>query len=166
MSVKNVFVTVGTTKFDELIESVTQPEILNTLKKLGYNNVTLQIGNGLYEPEESDIIKMNIYRLKPSIKEDIEKADLIISHAGAGSCLEILAANKPLIAIVNEKLMGNHQKELAFAMSTRGYLQCGLCSELEKILKAETFNKFQEYPVAEPVKFVNYLDKCMGIYKQ
>jgi UDP-N-acetylglucosamine transferase subunit ALG13 len=43
-------------------------------------------------------------------------ADLVISHAGAGSVLEALHAHKSLLVVVNDSLMDNHQTELAHKM--------------------------------------------------
>lgn len=37
----------------------------------------------------------------------------MISHAGAGTCIEVLQAEKTLAVIVNDSLMDNHQVELA-----------------------------------------------------
>ena len=58
--------------------------ILQVLENLGYRSVILQIGRGVYEPE---IIKRNNfslthYRYKDSIAADIQRASLVISHAG------------------------------------------------------------------------------------
>lgn len=164
MSGGNVFVTVGTTKFDQLIESITHNNILELLKKSGYESITLQIGNGSFEPQQSSIININYYRLKSSIKDDIRKASLVISHAGAGSCLEVLGENKPLIAVVNEDLMGNHQLELANALSKRNYLRFCTCKELESTLRDGKFNNLVKYQTGDPRKFVDYLNKCVGFY--
>ena len=47
----------------------------------------------------------------------MESADLVISHAGAGTCLEVLRLGKPLIVIVNRSLLGNHQVCCALELS-------------------------------------------------
>nr|CAG4652346.1 EOG090X0KOU [Triops cancriformis] len=118
----NVFVTVGTTSFDSFIKAVLDENTLQVLKKLGYSNLTLQVGKG-QEPRVSDVTGLRItwYRFKPSIQADFESADLVISHAGAGSCLEALQAGKRLLVVINESLMGNHQLELAEKLCELGH---------------------------------------------
>lgn len=44
-------------------------------------------------------------------------------RSGAGSCLEIMHANKPCIVVINDSLMGNHQIELADKLSSLGHVQ-------------------------------------------
>nr|CAG4649861.1 EOG090X0KOU [Scapholeberis mucronata] len=115
-SCKTVFVTVGTTQFNELIEQVLHPETLEILEQDDFTHLILQIGTGINPtlPERVNG-KLNIswYRLKDSIASDIEAASLVISHAGAGCCMQVLNMAKPLLVVVNQKLMGNHQLELA-----------------------------------------------------
>ena len=48
----------------------------------------------------------------------MESADLVISHAGAGTCLEVLRLGKPLVVIVNRSLLGNHQVWIAKSLET------------------------------------------------
>ena len=48
---------------------------------------------------------------------------------GAGTVLETLSLGKPLITVINEKLMHNHQMELALQMQKDGhslYCNCRL----------------------------------------
>jgi len=111
---KTVFVTVGTTSFDNLISQIDSVDIKMCLKKMGFTKIICQIGQGSYEPTADDkILPLEYYRFKPNIKTDIEKSDLVICHAGAGSVLETLWAKKQCVVVINEKLMGNHQIELA-----------------------------------------------------
>ena len=70
------FVTVGTTKFDALIEAfATNPRVHQALKKLGISRVVLQIGNGTVEPVSanstaaSDFLPMEFFRFSPSIEK-------------------------------------------------------------------------------------------------
>lgn len=44
------------------------------------------------------------------------------SPVGAGSCLETLEEGKPLIVVTNEKLMNNHQLELAKQLHRDGHV--------------------------------------------
>uniref|UniRef100_A0ABI7VY40 UDP-N-acetylglucosamine transferase subunit ALG13 n=1 Tax=Felis catus TaxID=9685 RepID=A0ABI7VY40_FELCA len=94
------------------------------IKSLGYDRLVLQIGRGKVVPEpfRTESFALDVYRYKDSLKEDLEKADLVISHAGAGSCLETLENRKPLVVVINEKLMNNHQLELAKQLHKDGHL--------------------------------------------
>jgi len=50
-----------------------------------------------------------------------------VSPAGAGSCLETLEKGKPLVVVINEKLMNNHQLELAKQLHRDGHVLCCNC---------------------------------------
>merc|ERR1711981_1193128 len=80
------------------------------------------------------------YKRKASILSDISNADLVISHAGAGTSLEVLERGKKLIMVVNEQLMDNHQKELADKLASMGYcLSCGVGNLEDTVGKVADF---------------------------
>lgn len=165
MIFKNIFVTVGTTQFNDLINTLATPEIFKTLKNLGCENLTLQIGNGeevnFLLPELKGI-KIELYRLKLTIIEDIKSADLVISHAGAGSIIETLNANKPLVVVVNEELMNNHQTELAEQLFEDGYLFYCKPKNLNETLQKFDVTKLKKYEKGNVKEFVGFLDEFMG----
>jgi beta-1,4-N-acetylglucosaminyltransferase len=66
--------------------------------------VDIELGT-VQMPVCKTIIPITSYSLKPLIKNDMVEADLIISHCGAGSILEILEMNKKLIVVVNSALV-------------------------------------------------------------
>ena len=98
-------------------------------------SLTLQTGAcaevNIPEIPEAERINIETYQYKPSLSQvrawqsafskiptpdflqDVSDADLVISHAGAGTCIEVLQAGKTLAVIVNDSLMDNHQVELA-----------------------------------------------------
>lgn len=120
----NLFVTVGTTEFDELVKAIDTIEFAREVAKK-FNRLTIQMGRGTYEPKvlKSEItgLSVEVYRFKPTLDDDMKTADLIISHCGAGSILEAVSYGKQLIVVVNNTLQGNHQTELSDAMSVAGY---------------------------------------------
>ncbi|XP_026479066.1 UDP-N-acetylglucosamine transferase subunit ALG13 homolog [Ctenocephalides felis] len=159
-----IFMTVGTTSFDEAISTVLTQDIINIFKKLGYKYLTIQTGNTKLNLAPSityDDFFVFCYKFKSSIQEDIREADFVISHAGAGSCIEVLNAKKPLLVIVNEKLMGNHQLELANALESRGCLHYCTCSNIKEIL-GKDFRSLNDAPEINTKEFVKYLDGLMG----
>lgn len=167
----NIFVTVGTTRFDELVDTLSTENTLEELRKLGCQTLIIQLGHGKELPDSVLTlakskygIDCECYRLKPSILDDIRCADLVISHAGAGSCIEVLNARKPLVVVVNETLMDNHQIELAEQLYNDGYLlHCTprtLCETLGK--GRDALATLQEYERGNVRAFVKRLDDFMG----
>lgn len=192
---RSIFVTVGTTKFDSLISTVSSSQFLSQISKPecgAYACVTVQYGRGAVVPFVTDNISTSgveqssddqqhdssddnarlvegvscsSYRFKPTLRQDMEAADLIISHAGAGSIMEGLelcyAANgggskdgdvspkrrKKLVVVTNAALMNAHQSELADALEARGYLF--VVNDPSELLKEETvrqMEKFEQIP--------------------
>ena len=157
---KTVFVTVGSTKFEQLILRMLEKDVLDFLKKNSYDKLVLQIGNGKHE-QNGDIndvdevngsklffkqnVEINVYRYKSSLREDLERSDLVISHAGAGSIIESLEANKPLIVVINESLMNNHQYELAEKMHSEGFLLYSRVSDLLATLNEAQSAQLEPY---------------------
>ncbi|XP_026185416.1 UDP-N-acetylglucosamine transferase subunit ALG13 homolog [Mastacembelus armatus] len=162
---KTVFVTVGTTSFDELIHSITCSESVQALKTRGYERLVLQVGRGALLPAADSCphIRLEAFRFKDSIAEDIKQADLVISHAGAGSCLEVLGAGKPLLVVVNDKLMDNHQLELAAQLHMDSHLLYCTCSTLTQTLKSMDLSVLQPFLPGQPENFAYFLDKALGV---
>ena len=92
---KSIFVTVGTTSFDGLLEQLDTKEWLTLVRDGGYKKLVVQIGRGnnelkslvQYNKDAGSPLELDIYRFKPSLQQDLEEASLVISHAGAGSIL-------------------------------------------------------------------------------
>ncbi|XP_039768344.1 UDP-N-acetylglucosamine transferase subunit ALG13 homolog [Ornithorhynchus anatinus] len=164
---ESVFVTVGTTSFDELVGLLSAGPAVRTIKDLGCRRLVLQIGRGTVAPKPftSAEFTLEVYRYKDSLKEDIQKADLVISHAGAGSCLETLEAKKPLVVVINEKLMNNHQLELAQKLHQEGHLFYCTCSTLLETLKTMDPSTLKSFPAGQLEKFSAFLDEVVGFQK-
>jgi beta-1,4-N-acetylglucosaminyltransferase len=145
------FVTVGSTKFDALVQTVLSKPILGCLRQKGYTHLTVQCGKSDFDwaasggssgtTLEVHGVQIEIWHFKPSLQAEYERADLVISHAGmyslflperfsvqagadtgSGTILDVLRQNTPLIVVPNPTLLDNHQEELADALSARGYL--------------------------------------------
>ena len=81
------------------------------------------------------------------LKKEISNADLIISHAGAGTILEVLELKKSLITVINQDLMDNHQLELAEKMKSEGYCEMSFVEGLERVIGEviSRMGSFREY---------------------
>lgn len=92
-----VFVTVGSTRFDALVEASISEPVLSTLRDSGYDRLIIQRGNSVIESSEEfngesctiqrHGVDIEIWRFKPFIQAECEQADLVISHAGKLSAL-------------------------------------------------------------------------------
>lgn len=82
-----IFVTVGSTGFDQIISLVTSTPFLQLLISQGFAKLVVQYGksrNSFIKMQNNFINEIEIigYDYKPSLREDMKIADLIISHAG------------------------------------------------------------------------------------
>ncbi|XP_018310194.1 UDP-N-acetylglucosamine transferase subunit ALG13 homolog isoform X2 [Mycetomoellerius zeteki] len=156
---------VGTTKFDDLITTVLSPVVLEALSAHNYRHLILQIGNSKLEPDcttRYGFHKIEIFRLSPSIGEYIELADLVISHAGAGSVLEALEKCKHLIVVTNDLLMDNHQIELAEQLYKDEHLYYCTCKNLLRVIQTMDFAKLKSFTNDKSADIANFIDKVMG----
>jgi len=156
---KTVFATVGTTKFDKFIELLVTPRLLKVLKTKGYTRLKIQYGNGAFIPPDCSLggVQISSYRFKDSLHEDLASADLVLSHAGAGTCLESLELGRPLVVVVNEDLTDNHQVELAQKFAQLGYLFYCDCGTLPDTLQTMNLAQLKEYRPGDPGLFADYL---------
>ncbi|EFJ06829.1 hypothetical protein SELMODRAFT_232928 [Selaginella moellendorffii] len=165
-----VFVTVGTTSFDALIRIVDSNEFQDVLLSRGYSSLRLQIGRGTYLPQittrerddDHHRLRVDYFTFAPNLGEQLSSADLVISHAGSGSIFETLRAGKPLVVVINEDLMDNHQCELAEELARNRFLICAKPSTLVAAVKAMELGTLLPYPRSSPAALVAALDKFLG----
>jgi len=135
---KRVFVTVGSTKFDDLIKAVDTQNFITVLEKAGYTSLHIQTGHGDYLPlniiKFQSTLEVKHFKFIDSLSDEIVQASLVISHAGAGSILETLESRRPLIVVPNETLMNNHQTQLAETLAEKGYLFCAKLSSPKSLV--------------------------------
>ncbi|XP_003703929.1 alg13 UDP-N-acetylglucosaminyltransferase subunit [Megachile rotundata] len=162
---KTVFVTVGTTKFDDLIKTVLTSEILQALSLKGYNEMILQIGKTVFVPDctlHYGFVNIEYFNLCFNIQEYVENADLIISHAGAGSILDALEKRKNLIVVTNQSLMDNHQLELAEQLYKDEHLYYCTCETLLDTIQTMDFTKLKPFISGKSKRIAEFIDQIMG----
>lgn len=166
-----MFVTVGSTRFDELIERILLDESIEQIIELGFTKLILQVGCSSYSETRLEQVRQDclnkfeieLYDYKTSISDDIEKADVIVGHAGAGTCLETLRSGKRLLIVVNETLMNNHQLELAEQLSQDNYVVQTTVDKFNEnltlICNSET--KLNKFPPRDAKKFEQIFDEAL-----
>lgn len=174
ISFKRIFVTVGTTEFENLIKQIDNEAFINILLQLNCKELIIQIGRGVYIPINlpqscaNHSILYECYRFKSNLDENMKAADLIITHCGAGSIIEALTLEKIFIVIINDTLQGNHQTELAYALSNQNYCQYTSPSKLVNVLLTYTNSNnssdsssrkvFNKYPKPNYNLFPNHVE--------
>lgn len=134
-----IFVTVGTQpngflrclrEVEQLIEKYNITE-----------EVIAQIGNTDFETSKFKTVR---FMGEDEFKEYIEKASVIITHAGSGAIFNSINAGKKVIAIARlhdfNEMADNHQTELIRKLSEGGYIIDGTYSLIEAWPKLENFN--------------------------
>ena len=153
MSERQILITVGTTKFENLIKAIDDEKFYELLINNSFTKIIIQKGYGEYIPKNykkyENRIKIQISEILNNFENIIKTSELIISHGGAGIILESLKNKRKLIVCVNDELMDNHQIELASSLHENGYLY--YCKNLSNILVAienvlSNSVKLKEYP--------------------
>ena len=168
---KKLFVTVGTTSFDALIHALDDADTVSLLRRAGFKHVTVQFGRGelgratgggLAHLVSGEELTVTLFDFKPSLREDMRSADLVVTHAGAGSVFECLNLPVPCLVVVNAGLMGNHQTELARALADRQYLRWCVPATLKIALQTFDAKKLVAYEGGNPNGVRLALDEMLG----
>ena len=125
----------------------------------------LQVGKSDIEPDctlRYGFTHIEAFHLSQSIQEEMQSADLIISHAGAGSCLEALELCKPLIVVTNDLLMNNHQLELAEQLYKDGHLYYCNCKSLAELIQSMDLSKLTRFTGEKSKAIANVINEIMG----
>ena len=89
----HVLLTVGSTHFDELVNECISKSVLDVLRRRGVSSFSIQCGkydiesrlgknaDGVWRLQDAGI-QMEIWRYKPTLSKEYNRADLVISHAG------------------------------------------------------------------------------------
>lgn len=98
-----IFVTIGTTiPFDGLIREIDRAVAEERLPR----KVVCQIGSGEFHP-----VHCKFFRYKPNLEQELDRADLVITHGGTGSVITMLDRGVPFLAVANPDAAGDHQRE-------------------------------------------------------
>ncbi|BGP25268.1 UDP-N-acetylglucosamine transferase subunit ALG13 [Rhodotorula toruloides] len=186
----NCVLTVGSTRFDPLVASFLDPTSLSSLSSLGIQYVLAQIGSsalpegwkeGVRTLDKS--LQVEVVKFLGDLEERVGKADLVVSHAGAGSILSFLrpldssspasqptATRRQLVLVPNSTLMDSHQSDLADEMEKKGWaVVCrrpeGLSETLENLAsRAEHRGEVPtpDYPPLDKGRLQRIIDETLG----
>jgi beta-1,4-N-acetylglucosaminyltransferase len=134
-----IFVTVGSTDFDGLIEKV------DALVPRLSTEVVMQIGLGEYIPRHGVF-----FRFAPSLDRYYDQADIIVAHGGLGTIVEALERRKKLICVVNPATYDRHQEHLLNIFAAGEYLLwCKDLEHLEGAIRQVSTAQFSRYQPPE-----------------
>jgi beta-1,4-N-acetylglucosaminyltransferase len=132
-----IFVTVGTTDFDDLIEEMNR--IAPTLDE----PVVMQVGNGVVRPTHAAEWFTYAHSLEPYYRQ----ANVVVSHGGLGTLVEVLRLGRRLVGVSNPQLYDHHQEDLLEMFERDGHLiWCRNLARLSEALdsaRATSFNSYQ-----------------------
>ncbi|XP_042515285.1 UDP-N-acetylglucosamine transferase subunit ALG13 homolog [Macadamia integrifolia] len=111
---------------------------------------------------EDGSLAVDYFTFSPSIADYLRSASLVISHAGSGSIFETLRLRKPLIVVVNEDLMDNHQSELAEELAKRKHLLCARPQMLYPTIADMILDSLVSYPQGDATPVSNIINRFLG----
>jgi beta-1,4-N-acetylglucosaminyltransferase len=163
MVLKSVVITVGTTKFDDLIDflNANACELCEVLRGQGITSITLQYGNSIEPTNFTNLSKVifgednvQVFKFKSLLSQLFTSETLLISHAGAGTIMEGLRSGATMFVVINERLMDNHQLEIAERLARDGYLAWSKCANLLDVLQKEYSRTWAPLPAPNTANFL------------
>jgi beta-1,4-N-acetylglucosaminyltransferase len=142
-----IFVTVGTTDFDALVR------LMDGLAPTLSEPVVAQIGRGEFVPEH-----VEWFRLAPDLRPYYAQADVVVSHGGLGTLVEVLTLGKRLIGVSNPDRYDRHQEDLlGYLESQQQLVWCrdlSLIPALLREIRSMTFAPYSAPPctIAEEIR--------------
>ena len=157
----NIFVTTGTQKFqfDRLIEAVDKHALLHP-----ENSYFVQSGASSYTPKSH--MQCSDYLDRTAFRGEMDWADVIITHGGAGAIIGALKKGVPTVAVprrseYNEHV-DNHQEEIVTAFEREGYLVgCYDLNHLDKDIDKACNMQMKRY-VSHTKEFIEAMDVPEG----
>ncbi len=157
-----IFVTVGSRQyqFNRLFEKLDELYEDGILRE----EMFAQVGTSTYQPKH---YKYKDFITQEEFVEQIEKANIVVSHGASGSIMKALNAGKKVIAVTrlekyNEHI-NDHQIQNNEAFSSNGYV---LMADLELEDLGECFKKIYEgrdglrkWENKDPLAIVKMIDK-------
>lgn len=160
-----VFITLGTqgNQFPRCLQMI--EELINELNPK--HEFIAQLGNTQYT---SNKIRCLDYVPETEFKEYIDKADVVISHAGSGALFSAIQKGKKCIAVARLKkyneMLNDHQTELVRKLTEGGYILDGTYSIVDAWKKLDYFlPRTNDFECKIPYEIENLLKKW-GVEKK
>jgi beta-1,4-N-acetylglucosaminyltransferase len=132
-----IFVAIGTTDFDALIQA------MDNLSLSLPEEVVMQIGRSKYMPKHCEY-----FRFVPSLVPYYERASLVVSHGGLGIVTEVMEYGRPLVTVEDPNQPDCHQREILDMWEREGHLIW--CKDLKELPEAMERAKTQLRPYTAP----------------
>lgn len=127
-----IFLTVGTTRFDSLMEFVAKAPYFKA------HDCILQVG-----PSGKKMANFECFDYVSNIDHYYEWADVVVTHAGAGSIYRLLSMRKRIVIVPNSDRLDHHQFDIARYMSSNNFaLATSTYSELPAAIDAAATKEF------------------------
>lgn len=116
------------------------------------------------EKVDTTLEPMDFTKIKFQIFTWMKKGALTGSayDVGSGSIFETLRLRKPLIVVVNEDLMDNHQSELAEELAERKHLYCARPQTLHRTIANMDSESLLPYPAGDANPVAKLINRFLG----
>ncbi|MEI8623688.1 PssE/Cps14G family polysaccharide biosynthesis glycosyltransferase [Pseudoalteromonas sp. B137] len=121
------------------------------------NKYIFQISNGIYKPSNG-----SYFSFTNNFSDYIDEADVIITHAGAGTVFELLEKQKKCIVVPNYERVDKHQSDLSTYIEKNKLAI--VCHKLENISSSiQQLKTFEANPYIKEPFFL--IDELIDIFK-